>query len=65
MRYACLLLLLLSGCTVVPVTRDLGPCAAITNARACQEDPYVVKRDSGWDTASSGTGSSQKADTPR
>lgn len=63
MRYACLLLLLLSGCTIVPVTSDLGPCAAITNARACQEKPYVVRHDSGWDTASSQGDSSQKAGT--
>ena len=64
MRYACLLLLLLSGCTIVPIA-DVGPCVAISNSRGCQEKPYVVKHDSGWDTASSQTDSSQKAGTPR
>jgi hypothetical protein len=45
MRYALLPLLLLAGCTYVPLT-NLGQCSAITNARACQEDPYVVRWDS-------------------
>jgi len=47
MRYALLLLSLLSllsGCTLVPIA-DVGPCAAVTNARGCQEKPYVVKSD--------------------
>jgi hypothetical protein len=42
MRYALLPLLLLSGCTYVPLT-NLGTCTAIANARACQENPYVVR----------------------
>ena len=44
MRYALLPLLLLAGCTYVPLT-NLGQCSATTNARACQEDPYVIKRE--------------------
>jgi len=46
MRYAFLLpLLLLSGCTIVPIA-DAGPCSAVTNWRGCQYNPYVVRRDS-------------------
>ena len=61
MRYALLPLLLLAGCTYIPLT-NLGPCSATTNARACQEDPYVVKRDS----ESTGTGGeSQKTSSTR
>ena len=46
MRYVLLvsLLSLLGGCTLVPIA-DPGPCAAITNARGCQQNPYVVKSD--------------------
>ena len=46
MRYVLLvsLLSLLGGCTLVPIA-DPGPCAAVTNARGCQENPYVVKSD--------------------
>jgi hypothetical protein len=57
MRFALFTLFLLSGCTYIPLA-DLGPCSATTNARACQEDPYVLKWDSA-DTAPSGE--SQKA----
>jgi hypothetical protein len=44
MRYVLLLSLLslLAGCTLVPIA-DAGPCAAVTNARGCQEKPYVIK----------------------
>jgi len=54
MRYALLLLplLLLSGCTIVPISYA-GPCSATTNWRGCQENPYVVRWHS-EDTASSG-----------
>ena len=64
MRYALLLpLLLLSGCTLVPIA-DAGPCAAVTNSRGCQEKPYVIKRgDGGWSTTQSGA--SEKAATAR
>ena len=41
MRYALLPLLLLPGCTYVPLT-NLGPCTATAHARACQENPYIV-----------------------
>ena len=46
MRYTLLLSLLslLSACTLVPVA-DPGPCSGISNARGCQEKPYVVKSD--------------------
>jgi hypothetical protein len=47
MRYALLLLSLLSllsGCTLVPIA-DPGPCVAVSNARGCQEKPYVIKSD--------------------
>jgi len=46
MRYVLLvsLLSLLGGCTLVPIA-DAGPCAAISNARGCQDKPYVVKPD--------------------
>ncbi len=54
MRYA-LLLLLLSGCTIVPIA-DAGPCSGTTNARGCQENPYLVKR---------GTESTAQADASR
>jgi hypothetical protein len=61
MRYALLSLLLLSGCTLVPIA-DTGPCSGTTNTRGCQEQPYVVK----WDQqATAETGSSQKAGSPR
>jgi hypothetical protein len=63
MRYAAFLLLLLSGCTLVPIA-DAGPCAAITNARGCQTDPYFIKRDAETASASQGD-SSQKAGTAR
>jgi len=54
MRYALplLLLLLSSGCTIVPISYA-GPCSAVTNWRGCQEDPYIVKWHSD-DTASTG-----------
>lgn len=44
MRYVSLplLLLSLSGCVLVPVA-DAGPCSATTNARGCQQNPYVIK----------------------
>jgi hypothetical protein len=47
MRYALLLSLLsvLAGCTLVPIA-DPGPCAGVTNARGCQEKPYVIKSES-------------------
>jgi hypothetical protein len=55
MRYALLLSLLswLSGCTLVPIA-DAGPCAAVTNARGCQEKPYIIKSES-ESTAQAGT----------
>jgi hypothetical protein len=61
MRRALLLLLLLlslslSGCTIVPITYA-GPCSGVTNARGCQEDPYVVRWGSEDSTPS---GESQK-----
>ena len=53
MRHVLLLpLLLLSGCTIVPIA-DAGPCSGVTNWRGCQYNPYVVRRDS-ESTASSG-----------
>jgi hypothetical protein len=56
MRYALLPLLVLSGCTYIPLT-NLGPCTATTNARACQENPYIVK----WHSESAAaSGESQK-----
>lgn len=63
MRYALLLLLLslMSGCTLVPIA-DAGPCAAVTNARGCQDKPYVIKS-GGESTAQSDSG--QKASTGR
>jgi hypothetical protein len=39
MRYVLLLLLLLSGCTLVPI--DAGVCSGVSNARGCQENPYI------------------------
>ena len=44
MRRALLLLplLLLSGCTIVPISYA-GPCSGVTNSRGCQEDPYLVR----------------------
>ncbi len=60
MRYA-LLLLLLSGCTIVPIA-DAGPCSATTNARGCQENPYLVKR--GTESTAQGD-ASQKVDAGR
>jgi hypothetical protein len=62
MRYA-FLLLLLSGCTIVPIA-DAGPCSAVTNARGCQYDPYVVRQDAETASASQ-SDSSQKAGTAR
>ena len=63
MRYALLSLLLslLAGCTLVPIA-DAGPCAAVTNARGCQDKPYVIKSGS-ESTAQSDSG--QKAGTTR
>jgi hypothetical protein len=64
MRYVLLLpllLLSLSGCTIVPIA-DAGPCSGTTNTRGCQEQPYVVK----WEEQTTAeSGSSQKAGTPR
>jgi hypothetical protein len=61
MRYTLLPLLLLSGCTIVPIA-DVGPCSGTTNMRGCQEQPYVVK----WEQqATAETGSSQKAGAAR
>jgi hypothetical protein len=64
MRYALLLSLLslVSGCTIVPVA-DAGPCVAVSNARGCQDKPYVIVR-SGSETTAQGD-SSQKAGTAR
>lgn len=62
MRYALLPLLLLSGCTLVPIA-DAGPCAAVTNARGCQEKPYYIVRHESGSTAQSD--SSQKAGAGR
>ena len=57
MRHVLLLLLLsLSGCTIVPIS-NAGPCSVVTNSRGCQEDPYVVRWDSEDSTPS---GESQK-----
>jgi hypothetical protein len=57
MRYALLLpLVLVSGCTIVPISYA-GPCSAVTNWRGCQEQPYIVK----WESDSSApSGESQK-----
>jgi hypothetical protein len=66
MRYVFLLLLLsLSGCTLVPVA-DAGPCSAIAHARGCQWNPYVIREEPYPPTASANQAdSSQKAGTPR
>jgi hypothetical protein len=62
MRYALLLLLvLLPGCTIVPIA-DAGPCAAVSNWRGCQEKPYIVKSETESTAQSDG---SQKAGTAR
>lgn len=54
MRYALLLpLLLLSGCTIVPIA-DAGPCSAVTNWRGCQYNPYYVVKSSSESTTPSG-----------
>ena len=59
MRYALLLpvLSLLAGCTLVRVA-DAGPCAAVSNARGCQEKPYYIVKhgtESGGSTQQTGT----------
>jgi hypothetical protein len=61
MRRALLLLplLLLPGCTIVPISYA-GPCSATTNSRGCQEDPYLVRWNSDSTTPS---GESQKTTT--
>jgi hypothetical protein len=64
MRYAFLPLLaaLLTGCVIVPIA-DAGPCSAVTNARGCQYNPYVVRKVDQQTQADAGA--SQKADAPR
>ncbi len=63
MRYALLPLLLLSGCTTLVPIADLGPCAAVTNARGCQANPYYIVWHESASTAQSD--SSQKAGVAR
>jgi hypothetical protein len=62
MRYAPLLLLvLLPGCTLVPLA-DAGPCVAVSNARGCQDKPYIVRSEA---ESTAQSDSSQKAGTAR
>jgi hypothetical protein len=63
MRYAAFLLLLLSGCTLVPIA-DAGPCVAVSNARGCQYNPYVIREPAETAAATQGD-SSQKAGAAR
>ena len=55
------LLSLLPGCTLVPIA-DVGPCAAVTNARGCQEKPYIINPEN---ESTARVDSSQKAGTGR